>query len=395
MKFNISIEEAYALIEQNCKKIEETKCIKLIDALNYIVAEDLYSKIDNPPFSKSAMDGYALNLKKCKDKKLKIQDTVYAGDNYIKDIEMGSAVKIMTGAKIPNNCDTVIPKELCSEENGFVVINKEIEIGKNICFKAEEIRKGDLIIPKNTKLDYLVLSVLSGLGVKNVKVYRKPKIAILISGDEVCESSKELLAGKIYDTNGMLLSQRMKALNYPVEIVEFLPDNIEKVGEKIKRLSNDYDFIITTGGVSVGDKDIFHDVFEKIDGKKIFWRVKMKPGTPVLFSIVNDCPILSLSGNPFAAAVTFEIFARYLLLILTSDSIFKIDIKKAKLKDDFRKVTKTTRFIKGIHKDGMAIIPEGLHSSYGLKEMQECNVLIEIPKSEFISKNTEVNIWKI
>lgn len=395
MKINVSIEEAYSLFEQNCKKIEETKYLKLIDALNCIVAEDIYSQIDNPPFSKSAMDGYALNLKKCKEKKLKIQDTIYAGDNYTKDIEMGSAVKIMTGAKIPNNCDTVIPKELCSEENGFVVLNKEIGIGKNICFKGEEVRKGDLIIPKNTKLDYLSLSILSGLGVKKVKVYRKPKIAILISGDEVCEPSKELLDGKIYDTNGMLLSQRMKTLNYPVEMVEFIPDDIEKVGEKIKKLSNDYDLIITTGGVSVGDKDIFHDVFEKIDGKKIFWRVKMKPGTPVLFSIVNHCPILSLSGNPFAAAVTFEIFARYILSLLTSDPLFEINIEKARLRDDFRKVTKTTRFIKGICKDGVAIIPEGLHSSYGLKEMQECNVLIEIPKSEFISKNTEVNIWKI
>jgi molybdopterin molybdotransferase len=396
MRKNIEIEEAYKIFENNIKDVEIEE-IDISKGLGYILAEDIYSPINQPPFSKSAMDGITLNFKNLKENfEFTINSTIYAGDDCSFNLKDNEVYKIMTGAKIPVHCDIVIPQENCIFYNGKVIIKKFGKKGSNICFLGEDFQKGELLLKKGEKLDYINLALLSSIGVTKIKVYKKIKIALLISGDEVSSPWETLKAGKIFDSNGMLLTQRLKELGYEVSIFEYLEDSALKTSIKLKELASQVDIIFTTGGVSVGEKDIFHEAIELARGKKLFWRVNLKPGTPALFSTIDNCPILSLSGNPFAACVTFELLGRYILGALQKDPLLPLKKNSGVLISDFPKGGDKRRFIRGRYSNGKVEIPNGLHSSYALGSMRGCNVLIDIPAgSEGIKSGEEIVIWEL
>jgi molybdopterin molybdotransferase len=194
----------------------------------------------------------------------------------------------------------------------------------------------------------------------------------------------------------MLLTQRLKELGYEVDIFEYLEDDALKLAQRLKELVSKVDVIITTGGVSVGEKDIFHEAIDLAGGEKIFWRVNLKPGTPALFSLIDSCPVLSLSGNPFAACVTFEILGRTLLGFLQKDSLLPLKRNSGALLSDFSKGGDKRRFVRGKFCNGKIEIPDGLHSSYALGSMKGCNVLVEIPSgSNGVKSGDEVVIWEL
>lgn len=372
MKKNIEIEEAFKIFESSVKDIGIEK-ISISKGLGYILAEDIFSPINQPPFSKSAMDGVTLNSKNLKENfKFTIKSTVYAGDNCSISLGSNEIHRIMTGAKLPPDCDIVIPQEYCSFQGSEVVIQKYGKKGDNICFLGEDFQRGELLLKKGEKLDYISLALLSSIGVTEIQVYKKIKIALIITGDEISNPWESLKEGKIFDSNGMLLTQRLKELASKVDV------------------------IITTGGVSVGEKDIFHEAIDLAGGEKIFWRVNLKPGTPALFSLIDSCPVLSLSGNPFAACVTFEILGRTLLGFLQKDSLLPLKRNSGALLSDFSKGGDKRRFVRGKFCNGKIEIPDGLHSSYALGSMKGCNVLVEIPSgSNGVKSGDEVVIWEL
>ncbi|MCQ2968805.1 MAG: molybdopterin molybdotransferase MoeA [Clostridium sp.] len=348
MKSFISLEEAIEILNNNVKVMEAEK-VELIDAIDKVLAEDVYSSINNPPFNKSAMDGYAVIYEDTNEheKELNIIDKVFAGEASDKEVVLGTAIKIMTGAPIPKGANAVIKKEDVEVKENRIVLKKELKENENICFKGEDIKKGQLLVKKGKKLNYADIGIIASSGINIIKVYKKPKIAFISTGDEVIDIGQSLSYGKIFNSNKYTILARIKELGYEVINVEHVNDEYADIGNIIRGICEKADIVITTGGASVGDKDLIKEAIDEINGEKLFWKIKIKPGSSVLCSKYNDTVIISLSGNPTAALTTFELLARTSMEKMSGSSKIEIKREKAILLNDFNKKSPQRRFLRG------------------------------------------------
>lgn len=378
---SVTLEEAIKLIKDNVKRISDTEIIDIEEALGRIISKDFYAPLYTPPFDRSPLDGFAIRgedtLGANKNKiSLKVKDIVYAGhvtDEVLKEKE---AVRIMTGGKMPEGSNAVIRLEDVVEKGDIIEVNKEIKAYENYIYKGEDIQKGDLLIEKDTKLNAVHLALLASMGTGKVSVYRQARVGILSTGDEVVHYNEELPDGKIYGTNEILLKSRLREMGLnPIEY-RSKEDDVEVVSKAILESSKELDLLITTGGVSVGDKDIFHEVLDNINAERIFKKAKVKPGGVLMLNKINDTFLFNLSGNPFASFATFELFVRALIYEMTGDSNFKTIKVKGIMEDEFGKKSGVVRMIRCIYKDGKVKFPEGGHASGMLKSLANCNALL-------------------
>ena len=347
MKSFILLEEAISILNDNVKHLE-TEEVDLISGINRVLSEDVYSTIDNPPFNKSAMDGYAVIANDSNFKeKIKVIDKVFAGEVCNSEVISKTAVRIMTGAPIPKGATAVIKQEdVTLIDDNFIILNKTLKENENVCFKGEDIKKEKLLVSKGKKLDFADIGIIASTGIERVKVHKLPKIALISTGDEVIDIEEKLIPGKIFNSNKYSIISRIKELGYSIDYTTHIKDIDSQIGECISRLSSDMDIIITTGGVSVGDKDLLNEVIDNIDGKRLFWKVKIKPGSAVLCSKVNNALVISLSGNPTAALTAFELFVKTSLRKMCGYNEIKIEKEKAVLADNFSKKSTNKRFIR-------------------------------------------------
>ena len=396
---NIELELATKLILDSTKEIEEVEEVFICDARERLLGEDIYAPINQPPFDRSPLDGYALKSENTKMAskespiKLKVVDDVFAGEQINTVLKDNEAIRIMTGAKIPKGADCVIRQENTDYGMDYVNIYEELNQYQNYCFEGEDIKKGTNLIKKGEKLNYIHIGILASMGYEKVKVKRKPRVAILSTGYEIIPLDEPLREGKIYDSNRMMIEARL--LDYGCDVIsaKAAKDNETEIAMEIERISNDVDLVITTGGVSVGKKDLIHKVIEKLGAKMIFWRVNMKPGTPAMYSLYKDKPILSLSGNPFAAIATFELMGKELIYKLTGDKEYKMVRKTATMEDNFEKASPSRRFIRAIYNGEKVYLTKGGHSSGILSSMIGCNCLIDIkPGTDKLAKGDKVEI---
>lgn len=348
MKSFISLEEAVDILDKNIKQLSIEE-VSLIDGIKRVLAEDIHSKIDNPPFDKSAMDGYAIIAEdSSNNEKIKVIDKIFAGEVCDSEVTKKTAVRIMTGAPIPKGANAVIKQEdVTVYDNDYIVLNRELKANDNICFKGEDIKKGTLLVSKNKKLDFADIGIIASTGINKIKVYKMPEIALVSTGDEVIDVEDKLIEGKIFNSNKYTIISRVIELGYKIKYIKHIKDSEDDIGECINNISKDVDLIITTGGVSVGEKDLLNEVIDEIDGRRLFWKVKMKPGSSVLCSIVNKAIVVSLSGNPTAALTGFELFVKTILEKLSGKNIIEIKREKAILCDEFNKKSPQRRFIRG------------------------------------------------
>ncbi|MGG7058576.1 molybdopterin molybdotransferase MoeA [Clostridium tertium] len=347
MRSFISLEEAIDILNEKVNNLDD-KEVTLFNGLKKVLSEDVYSKINNPPFNKSAMDGYALKVEDSFiNNKVKVIDKVYAGEVCKSFVTENTAVKIMTGAPIPNGANAVIKQENVILEGNNIVIKSNIKENENICIEGEDISKGDLLISKNKKLDYADIGILASSGINKIKVFRKPKIAFISTGDEVMDVGDKLLDGKIYNSNKYSIISRILELGYDINKILHVKDDYKEIGTVIEEISKEVDLIITTGGVSVGEKDLLKDAIDVTSGEKLFWKIMIKPGSAVLCSKVNEAIVISLSGNPTAALTTFELLARTTLEKLSGYKEIKINSEKAILAEGNIKKSSKRRFIRG------------------------------------------------
>ncbi|MCL4458973.1 MAG: molybdopterin molybdotransferase MoeA [Chloroflexi bacterium] len=337
----LSVDEAvHHILEQIPVMPPESKPI--LEALEQVLAEDAQSDIDIPPLDNSGMDGYALRAADTvgatpqTPKVLRVIGHLPAGELPRLRVEPGTAVKIMTGAPIPPGADAVIPVEFTrgikplsipsclstDQKSGFTLqmvesdtlvnIEQEVEIGANIRPAAEDIRRGEIVLQRGCLLGPAEIGVLASLGRAEVTVIRRPKVAILATGDELTEVGKALPLGKIYNSNSYAIAaQVQRAGGIPI-LLGTARDCAEDIRRKID-LATTADLLITTAGVSVGDRDLVREVLST-QGDLSFWRVRMKPGKPLAFGHIKGVPHLGLPGNPVSAMVAFEQFARPAIL---------------------------------------------------------------------------------
>lgn len=400
MKSFISLEEGIDILNKNVKAIGIEE-VSLLDGIGRILSEDIFSKTNNPPFNKSAMDGYAVVYSDTEDgkKPLKIIDQVFAGSVCKSEVKSGTAVKIMTGAPIPIGSDAVIKKEDVILKDGFIKINKVVKSGENICLKGEDIKEGSLLVKKNKRLDYADIGILASSGIGSIKVYKKPKVSFISTGDEVLDIDKTLEGGKIYNSNKYTILGRLIELGYEVTYIDHENDSFIGIGDKIKRALEVSDLVITTGGASVGEKDLIKEAIDYIGGEKLFWKINIKPGSAMLCSKYNEKIIVSLSGNPTAALTTFELIGKTTLEKLGGKEEIVINREKAILLNEFKKKSPNRRFLRGIVSsdiNGQKVEITQVKSGNGiLSSTLNSNCLIELEGgNEGVKKGDIVTIIK-
>ena len=386
----ITFERAIELLMTNAAEIFDAEKVSLIDSVGRVAAENYFATFDNPPFNRSPLDGYALKSSDTPGK-FKIIGEECAGDFFSGEIKSGEALRIMTGAAIPSGSDCVIRQEDVKVDGEKIFVPYALKHHENFCFAGEDIKSGALLVEKNSKLTAAHVAVLASQGIASVKVFRRPKIAIASTGDELLQPGEKISAGKIYNSNLFLLAGRLIELGFAPKILGNLPDDADACAEKIFALRDEIDLLITTGGVSVGKKDIMHDVIKKI-GRRIFWRVMMKPGAPVLGWTCGKFLGVALSGNPFAALATFELLVRPVLAKISRREEIFYKRGRGILADDFPKKSLGRRFIRAKF-DGEKIFLPSRHESGSLYSAVDCNCLVDIPAgSEKLSAGAEVEI---
>jgi molybdopterin molybdotransferase len=322
----ISVEEALSKILNTVHTLD-SKPQPLLDCLGRVLAEDVYSPFDVPPHDNSAMDGYALiaeDIKSAnieKPKILAVIGQVAAGDVPEVKVQPGTAVRIMTGAFVPDGADVVVPFEDTDEaerkrnaiSKSEIGVRTNLGAGCNIRKKGEDIAKGQLVLQKGELLDPADVGVFASIGKNSISVIRNPVVGILATGNEVVEVGQPIVEGKIYNSNSYSLgAQVIKYGGIPI-LLGVVQDDVGQLTTAI-RAGLECDILITSGGVSLGDYDVVKEVLAA-EGKVDFWKVRMKPGKPLAFGLFKrrdgqEIPHLGLPGNPVSSMITFEVFAR-------------------------------------------------------------------------------------
>lgn len=387
----ITFEQAIDVLTANSREISDVEEVFLLKSLGNVATQDYFATFDNPPFNRSPLDGYALKSSDTiTPKPLKVIGEECAGDFFTGEIKSGETLQIMTGAAIPNGADCVIRQENVTFDGKNIIFNQKLSPYENFCFAGEDIKAGSLLVAKNTRLTAAHIAILASQGVNLVKIYRKPVVAIASTGDELIKPGEKLTAGKIFNSNLYLIAARLLEMGFEPKILGNFPDN-DSFAEKIFNLRNEIDLLITTGGVSVGKKDIMHDIVKKI-GEKLFWRVKIKPGAPIIGWKCGKFLGLALSGNPFAAFATFELFTRPILAKISrrEDILYKRCC--GTLADDFPKKSPARRFIRAKFDEKRIFLPKN-HQSGAFYSAVDCNCLIDIPAgSDVLKAGNEVEI---
>ncbi len=332
----IPYDDALEFVLERVRILPKEK-VSLWDSLGRVLAEDIFAERDNPAFDSSAMDGYAARWEDLEGlpARLKVIGEVPAGDKWDKRLEKGCAVKIFTGAPIPEGADLVVPVEFVKIEGDEIIIEKSFKRGANIRLRGEEIRAGDLILKAGVKIRGYDVGLLALANKVFIDVYQKPRVAILSTGDEIKEPGEIIeKPSQIRSTNNHFLYARAKELGchvYQLGVVSDREDLIRNALEGVE----EYDLFITTGGVSVGDKDFVHMLVKEMGFEVIFHKLRIKPAKPVLFAVKGNTLFFGLPGNPVSCAVAFDLLVKPALMKMQGMENYKPPIHKAELLRDF------------------------------------------------------------
>jgi molybdopterin molybdotransferase len=319
----LGVDAALALIDERVTPVVEAETLPLAAAFGRILARDLIAGIDVPPHANSAVDGFAIthaDLLQDRDTVLPVTGRVAAGHPLGRPMTRGEAIRIFTGAPMPDGADTVMMQEDCVFADGEVHVKPGIKRGANRRCAGEDVTKGSIALRAGRRLKAADLGLAAALGHDTLPVYRPLRGALLSTGDEVCEPGATLGPGKIYDANRAMLAALLRGLGVAVDDLGICPDRADTLANRLEEISAGRDLIVTSGGVSTGDEDHVRAAIERL-GRLDFWRLAIKPGRPVALGRVRGVPLIGLPGNPVAAALTFAILARPLILRLAGAAV--------------------------------------------------------------------------
>ena len=338
----VTVLEGINKIVENKKELK-TMIIPLENALGKISATTIKATISLPRFDNSAMDGFAVNGD---SESYKIVGKILAGDDIEINLQTNECVKITTGAKIPKNSTAIIPQENCEIFDDFIKPLKEIKPNQNIRFCGEDIKIGESVINRGDKITSNYIQLLSSQGVTHIKVFQPPRVAVFASGSELKMPYEKLENAQIYNSNTPYFISRLKELGCEVVFIGKSGDDLKEMKEVIKNALN-FDLIITSGGISVGEADFTKEAFLSFEFESIFEKVKIKPGKPTTFGKVGDTFVLNLPGNPLAASLNFEIFGKVLINTLNGTNKIYHNFIKTKLDKTFLKNKPVTTVVPG------------------------------------------------
>lgn len=382
----LSVEQALERVLSYFHTLESEQ-VPILEALQRVLAEDVYADVDIPPYANSAMDGYALQAADTQNasapRRLRVIADLAAG--YVSECRVtpGTAIRIMTGAPIPNGADAVVRFEDTETDGEWVQISAAVPVGENVRVAGEDVHAGAKVLRQGTRIRPQEVGLLASVGRTDVLVARRPRVGILATGDEVIEIDAPLAPGKIRNANSYSnAAQVLRCGGVPV-MLGIAHDNVCQLTETIRvGLRQNIDLLITSGGVSVGDFDVVKKVLAA-EGEIGFWRVRMKPGKPLAFGHIGAVPVLGLPGNPVSAMVSFELFARPAILWMQGLSELDRPTVEATLMDEVRHKDDRRHYVRVQVKeddDGYRAYLTGDQGSGILTSMVEADGLAILPE---------------
>ena len=388
----IQVEEALSIIAQNSTTMPVQK-IQVSKSLGYILAETVYSPIAMPPFRQSAMDGYAfIHSEK---HQYDIVGIVQAGDHSKIKLKENEAVRIFTGAHVPDNADTVIMQEHVMATENSILITRMPEQYANVRHKGEQIGEEEVVFKANTLITPAAIGFLACLGITEVEVYKKPKVAILVTGNELVKPGEKLSKGKIYESNSVMLQAALQTIGVKKTKVYKVKDNLKATKKALKEILKKHDIVLISGGISVGDYDFVKEALLENGVKELFYKINQKPGKPMFFGSKNDTLVFALPGNPASSLTNFYI---YVYPVIKNRMGFKdIHLKKMlrKLNDNITNTTGKTLFLKALYDETHVTVLDG-QSSAMLNTFAIANSLLVVPNEvESLEKGQLVTLLPI
>lgn len=390
-----SYDEALRLLLSQAAPVSDTETVPLGTALGRVAAAPLGSPVDVPGWDYSAMDGYAVRAADvpAAGTSLPVSQRIPAGTAPA-PLQPGSAARIFTGAPIPEGCDTVVIQEVCVADAGRVTINAEVAADQNIRRRGEDIAQGAVIIEAGTRLAPQHLGLAASVGVPALEVYRRLKVAVFTSGDELVNPGEPLEPGKIYNSNRYTAIALLQALGCEVVDLGIVADELEATVEAMRRASGQADLILASGGVSVGEEDHVKPAVERL-GSLDLWKIAIRPGKPVAFGRIGDAHFFGSPGNPVSLFVTFLLFARP--FILKRQGVGDVSpLRMQALADfDWPRPDKRREFHRArLWYDAAGVARLSVHpsrSSGVLSSVTWANGLVVIPEGQTISKGEPVD----
>ncbi|MEC3907787.1 molybdopterin molybdotransferase MoeA [Tamlana sp. 2201CG12-4] len=386
----ISISEAISIVKNNGKPLlKET--IKAVEKANgYVLFKNVYAPINMPPFRQSAMDGYAINLHD--HLSYNLIGEVKAGDNHQPILKAGDAIRIFTGAPVPDSANAVMMQEQVKLHENSITLEHSIPLEHNIRPLGEQVKAGDIALKKDTKLTPAAIGYLTSLGITEVSVYKKPNIALVTTGNELIEGGQDLGYGKIYESNSKMLLSALYSLKFYDVTIHKVADDYNKTVKKLDSVISTNDLVLITGGISVGDYDFVGKALKALNVEELFYKVKQKPGKPLFFGQKNHTKIFALPGNPAAALSCFYVYVFIALQKMMGRSAEELPRTQALSLSNFEKKGGRPQFLKGIYSDGKVEILDGQNSSM-LQTFALSNALVYAP--EEVSKIKTNNLIEV
>ena len=329
----VKVEEALDIIY---KLTKETSLILLPieEVLGYVLAQDIVATHNLPPYDNSAMDGYAVKLNDA-GKCVEVKHTIFAGDNSHEILQSGYGIKIMTGARIPDGCECIVPVEDTQKCENGVILPQKLKPKNHIRDCGEDIKSGESLLTKGQRLHAHHITLLASQGISHVKVHKKPRVALFGSGSELKMHFENVTEYQLYNTNTPTFMARCQELGCEVEFIGTAEDSLESLKEHIQSALG-ADLIVTSGGVSVGDADYTKEAFKSFGDEIFFDKIEIKPGKPTTFGRIGDTLVLNLPGNPLAAALNFELFGRSIILGLSGEDTKYLNTITTKIKEGYK-----------------------------------------------------------
>jgi len=310
----LSVDEALEVLLSGARPVTESEDAPTLEATGRVLSRAQFSGMDVPPMDNSAMDGYAVRVAdvKAPETRLRVAQRIAAG-TVGRALEPGSAARIFTGAPIPTGADAIVMQEFCAADGDSVVVKKVPAPEEWIRRKGSDIRTGDQVLAAGIRLRPQDTGLAASVGVKSLPVYRRVRMAMFFTGDELVMPGDPLPPGRIYNSNRFTLNGLAKTFDCDVRDYGIVPDSLDATRAVLRRAAAECDLIVTSGGVSVGEADFVKPAVEA-EGSLLMWKIAMKPGRPLAFGRVGSAAFIGLPGNPVSSFVTFLIFVRPFLL---------------------------------------------------------------------------------
>ena len=388
----IQVEQALSIIENNSLNMPIRK-IKVLKSLGYILSEAIYSPINMPPFRQSAMDGYAFSHSKLAE--YDVISTSKAGDYSNIKLDNNQAIRIFTGAFVPDNLDTVVMQEHTSKNGDSIEITKIPVCFANVRNKGEQIKEHELVLQKNTLITPAAIGFLACLGITEITVYAKPKVAIVVTGNELVKPGKKLPKGKIYESNSVMLTSALKGIGIEKTKIFRVKDTLKATKKVLKNCLSDFDVVLVSGGISVGDYDFVKEALLANGVEELFYKINQKPGKPLFFGKKDETIVFALPGNPSSTLTSFYIYVLPALKKRMGFEAIHLPKIKRKINTDFTNTSGKSLFLKAFYEDEKVSVLDS-QSSAMLNTFALANGLIYIPYDlENVEKNQEVIVIPI